>query len=107
MHLNNLPFKKIKSGKKTVEGRLLDEKRQLLKVGDEIEFVLRGSEEKLQVVVDNIENQKTFAEMYGNTNLKDWDWYGTKDEFVSEFYKYYSKKEELKYGTLAIHFKLI
>ena len=34
LHLNDRPFELIKSGKKTVEMRLLDEKRKTYKVGD-------------------------------------------------------------------------
>ena len=36
MRLNNEPFNKIKEGTKTVELRLLDEKRKTLRVGDKI-----------------------------------------------------------------------
>lgn len=38
MHLADIPYEKIKSGEKTVEIRLYDEKRKLLKVGDRIIF---------------------------------------------------------------------
>ena len=38
MRLNNEPFNKIKEGTKTVELRLLDEKRKTLRVGDKIIF---------------------------------------------------------------------
>lgn len=37
MNLNNRPFESIKEGTKTIELRLNDEKRSLLKVGDEID----------------------------------------------------------------------
>jgi len=40
MKLQPSPFEKIKNGSKTIEVRLNDEKRQLLKVGDEIQFSL-------------------------------------------------------------------
>ena len=43
MNLNNRPFKSIKEGTKTIELRLNDEKRSLLKVGDEIEFTNRDT----------------------------------------------------------------
>ena len=49
MSLNNRPFKSIKEGTKTIELRLNDEKRSLLKVGDEIEFTNRDTNEKLSV----------------------------------------------------------
>ncbi len=38
MKLQRDPFEKIRQGKKTVELRLYDEKRQGVQMGDEIEF---------------------------------------------------------------------
>ena len=38
MKLNESPFERIKNGTKTIEFRLYDEKRQQVKVGDQIEF---------------------------------------------------------------------
>ena len=54
MNLNNRPFKSIKEGTKTIELRLNDEKRSLLKVGDEIEFTNRDTNEKLSVDIINL-----------------------------------------------------
>ena len=45
MKLKSLPFKQIKDGSKTVEVRLLDEKRSLIKEGDIIEFTNRVTNE--------------------------------------------------------------
>jgi ASC-1-like (ASCH) protein len=42
MRLHDGPFKLIKAGSKTIELRLYDEKRQEIKVGDEIEFTSRA-----------------------------------------------------------------
>lgn len=39
MRLRREPFEKIRSGEKTIELRLFDEKRQKLKVDDEIVLV--------------------------------------------------------------------
>ena len=39
MKLNNGPFERIKNGTKTIELRLNDEKRQLLKIKDLIELI--------------------------------------------------------------------
>ena len=52
MKLKSLPFKQIKEGSKTVEVRLLDEKRKELNVGDVIVFqnVQTGEEIKKEVV---------------------------------------------------------
>ena len=50
MKLNNEPFINIKNGTKTIELRLNDEKRRLLKVNDLIEFTNRETNEKLTIL---------------------------------------------------------
>lgn len=60
MNLNNRPFKSIKEGTKTIELRLNDEKRSLLKVGDEIEFTNRDTNEKLSVDIINLYKYPSF-----------------------------------------------
>ena len=39
MNLHNAPFEMIRSGRKTIELRIYDEKRRLISIGDEIKFV--------------------------------------------------------------------
>ncbi len=39
MKLQREPFNKVLSGEKIIESRLYDEKRQQVKVGDQIEFI--------------------------------------------------------------------
>ena len=48
MKLNPAPFAMIKSGKKTIELRLFDEKRQQIKAGDAIEFTNTANGEKIR-----------------------------------------------------------
>ena len=54
MKLNNVPFERIKNGTKTIELRLNDEKRQLLKIKDLIEFTNRTNNEKMLVEIANL-----------------------------------------------------
>ena len=58
MNLNNRPFKSIKEGTKTIELRLNDEKRSLLKVGDEIEFTNRDTNENMEAYYSKEEQNK-------------------------------------------------
>ena len=51
MKLNPAPFEMIKSGQKTIELRLYDEKRQLVNIGDEIVFTNMVTGETLQTKV--------------------------------------------------------
>lgn len=53
-HLAQSPFEAIKSGRKTFELRLYDEKRRSLKVGDVIEFYTDGTDERLLKKVKNL-----------------------------------------------------
>ena len=54
MKLRSQPFEKIRSGRKTFELRLYDEKRQRIKVGDEIEFSCTDAEREPFVVADDM-----------------------------------------------------
>lgn len=64
MKLRPNPFRMIECGKKTYELRLYDEKRQCIKIGDEIEFINTKTKEQLVVCVKNIHIFKSFTELY-------------------------------------------
>ena len=66
MTLHHEPFSAIKEGWKTVEMRLCDEKRMMLKIGDTIEFTDRETKEKMLTRVVNLEKFKDFYELYAN-----------------------------------------
>jgi len=107
MKLHNGPFMLIKNGTKTIEMRLNDEKRQLIKIGDTIEFENRVTSEVLNVQVvnlykfDNFENlYKTFDKVCLGYNLDD-------DANPKDMEQYYSLFKQDKYGVLAIEIKLI
>ncbi len=105
MKLQSGPFEKIKNGSKTLEIRLNDEKRQLVKVGDNIEFsLISDSTQKMLTVVEGLFCFATFRDLY---EAFDPAVYGrsTKDEYVN-MYEYYSKEDEVKYGVLGIKIKV-
>lgn len=64
MKLQNGPFNSIKNGKKTIELRLYDEKRQKVKIRDKIEFTNILNNEKILTEVINLHKYKTFEELY-------------------------------------------
>ena len=101
MKLQPNPFEKIKNGSKTLELRLNDEKRQLIKVGDEIEFSLATEpEQKMLAVVEDLYHFPTFKDLCYSFEPVE---YGSLDkEGYVEMYKYYSKEDEMKYGVLGI-----
>ena len=107
MNLHDEPFKKIKNGTKTVEMRLNDEKRQLINIGDTIEFENRITFEIIKVSVIGLVKFKNFDELY---NSFDKLVIGYNIEDIAnplDMEKYYSKEEITKYGVLAILIKLI
>lgn len=107
MNLNNGPFKKIKNGTKTIELRLNDEKRQLLKENDIIEFTNRITLEKIIVKIEKIYKYSGFDELYKHFDKISMGY--DKDDIADpkDMEKYYSKEEQDKYGVLGIKIKLI
>ncbi len=106
MNLNNEPFELIKSGSKTIELRLNDEKRRLLNVGDEILFNNRSNNEKLLVSIIDLHKYDSFKSLY-----KDFDKVslGYKEYEISDprdMNEYYSKEDEERYGVVGIELKL-
>jgi len=108
MRLHPEPFNDIKSGLKTTEMRLLDEKREELNIGDEITFISRETAEELIAEVKDLKAYKDFAEIYDiEKALIDkyakWD----RQEFIDSFDEYYSEKLKEGYKALSIHFELV
>ena len=64
MRLNSSPFNLIKKGTKTIELRLYDEKRQLIKENDIIKFENRTTLENVNVSVVKHHLYDSFEELY-------------------------------------------
>ena len=104
MNLDTEPFKMIKSGKKTIELRLFDEKRQKIKVGDSIIFTETVTGEKLNVKVEKLHRFDSFGELYKSLPLLKCG-YTEKtvaDAKPSDMEEYYSLEEQKKYGVVGI-----
>ena len=101
MKLNNGPYTNIKNGTKTIELRLNDEKRQLLKIKDLIEFTNRETSEQMLVEIENLYHYPSFEELYKHFDKVSM---GYKEEDVADpkdMEEYYSKEEQEKYGVLG------
>ena len=107
MKLNNGPYTNIKNGTKTIELRLNDEKRQLLKIKDLIEFTNRETLEQMLVEIENLYHYPSFEELYKHFDKVAM---GYKDNEIADpkdMEEYYSKDEQEKYGVLGIEIKKI
>ena len=105
MRLVDFAFNAIKNGQKDIEVRLNDEKRQLIRVGDIIEFSHIETFETIKVKVIKLHKFKTFKDLFDNFDhsrlgLKDSD-----DALIMN--DFYSKEEQEKYGALGIEIKLV
>lgn len=107
MKLNNGPYVNIKNGTKTIELRLNDDKRQLLKIKDLIEFTNKETLEQMLVEIQNLYHYPSFDELYKHFDKVSM---GYKENDVvdpKDMEKYYSKEEQEKYGVLGIEIKKI
>ena len=109
MKLRKEPFEQIRSGKKKIEIRLFDEKRQTLKIGDELLFTLVDDEtQRIQTTVVGLYPFKSFRNLFlsplaGATGFDESD----PDGNVQKMYAYYPPEEEARYGVLAIEIMLV
>ena len=104
MKLHAEPFEMIKSGRKTIELRLWDEKRQKIKIGDTVVFTNTISGEKLKATVLNLYCFDSYEELYKELPLLKCGY--TEDDIdtaqASDMEAYYSADEQAKYGVVGI-----
>ena len=108
MKLTPSPFAMIKSGQKTIELRLYDEKRRAVGVGDTIIFANTESGEVLSATVKALHVFADFKELYSSLPLLSC---GYTEENVgkadsSDMELYYTAEEQKKYGVVGIELVL-
>ena len=101
------PFNKINEGSKTVELRLNDEKRSLIKINDFIEFENVETGKIIKVEVINLQKYKNFQELYKNYDKVSMGYDVNEEADPKDMEAYYSNKEIKKNGVLAISIKKI
>lgn len=104
MKLKPAPFEMMKSGRKTIELRLFDEKRQQIKVGEAIMFTNTESGETITATVTKLHRFESFEELYSALPLLKC---GYTEENISsahhsDMVQYYSEEEQKQYGVLGI-----
>jgi len=106
MKLHDDPFQLIKLGTKTIELRLLDEKRSLINIGDSIEFTNRLTNEKIIVMVKGLHKYSSFEELYKNFNKVLLGYKEDEEANPKDMEQYYSKEEQNNYGVVGIEIEL-
>ena len=109
MKLQPSPFERIKSGKKTIELRLYDEKRRKIQSGDEIEFTNAETGEIISVTVVDLFVFDSFSDLYKSLPLDSCGY--SESEIASaspeDMSFYYSEEEQKKYGVVGIKIALL
>ncbi len=101
-------FECIKKGSKIIELRLLDEKRQKIKLGDEIEF-LKEPELKENVItkVSGLLIYPSFEDILSDYPISYFsDDNTTKEDLLESLNTFYSKEQQEKFGVVGIRIKL-
>lgn len=104
MKLRPAPFEMIKSGQKTIELRLFDEKRQQIKSGDMIVFTNTTTGEMLNTTVVKLHLFNCFEELYKSLPLLECGYTTQNIDSAkpSDMEQYYSVEEQKKYGVVGI-----
>lgn len=107
MKLHSSPFAMIKSGQKTIELRLLDEKRRQIKVGDTITFTNTATGETLTKTVTKLHCFDSFEALYRALPLLQCGY--TQADIATAHYRdmeaYYSAEEQAMYGVVGIELR--
>ncbi len=104
MKLRSSPFEMIKSGRKTIELRLFDEKRQQMKAGDKVVFTNTATGETLNTTVVKLHRFNSFEELYKSLSLLECGYTAEEADKAhpSDMEQYYSAEEQKKYGVVGI-----
>ncbi len=106
MKLHQQPFLAIKSGRKTIEMRLYDDKRKLLDVGDMVEFTDIKTGETLACEVVHLHRYASFEELYKNHDKISIGYEENEIADPKDMLAYYSQEEIAKYGVVGIEIKI-
>ena len=110
MKLHAKPFENIKSGIKTIELRLNDEKRRIISVGDTISFTsTSNADETITANVTGIHKFDNFVELYDALPLDKCGYlpHELASAAPEDMNVYYSVEQQQKYGVVGIEIQII
>jgi ASC-1-like (ASCH) protein len=102
MNLHPAPFESIRSGRKTIEMRLFDNRRKNIHVGDTIIFTQKDSGETLSAKVINLFVYRDFRELYARHDKISIGYNENDVASPDDMLIYYTEEEIKTYGALAI-----
>ena len=102
MKLKEQPFTAIREGRKRVELRLYDEKRQKIKAGDRIRFTCVETGEEQTVKVIAIKLFRDFKELYASYEKTSLGYGEEEPADPADMEQYYPQEETERYGVVGI-----
>ena len=109
IHLDNDIFEFVKKGTKIVEGRVNDEKRRKLNIGDKLIFLKRpNDDETIEAFIEDLVVYKDFKSMVEDYTIEELYLPGySKEDYLNLLKRFYSDEEIEHYGVVAIKFKKV
>lgn len=105
LHLHPEPFEYIRAGQKTIESRLLDDKRRTYKIGYTLIFTNRADEnEVIETTVTKLHKEKSFKALFLNSATHGKFSSSNLQELLKGIELYYTKEDQEKYGVVGIEF---
>lgn len=102
MKLSDIPFVMIEDGRKTIESRLFDIKRQQVQLGDEIIFHhVDDSSRTVRTKVVGLLRYATFSDMFSRNDPRKFGGQDS-DELTEQILAYYGVEDQGKYSVLGI-----
>ena len=107
IHLDSDIFDLVNNGTKTIEGRVNDEKRRKLSIGDRLIFVNREDDNNIiESIVEDLVYFDNFEEMVEKFDIKYlYKESYTKNDYLDLIKRFYKDEEIKKNGVVAIIFK--
>ena len=99
-------FDLIKNKEKTIELRLFDEKRKLLKINDIITFISSETKEKLKAKVINLYKAKNFEKLSQIIDIEKTG-FKTLEELIINISEFYTVEKINSFGVLGIEIELL
>lgn len=107
MNLQPKYFDFIKDGTKRIELRLYDEKRQLIRLGDIIEFT-KSDDEKFKAEVIGLLLYSSFNDLFEDFDISILaDATMTKQELLDVLGEFYTSEKQAEFGVVSIRLKLL
>lgn len=109
MKLKPIPFSMIRDGQKTIELRLLDEKRQRIKIGDTIVFTNTVNGDSFAAEVTALHRFESFEALYQSLPLLKCGYTAENvaTAHPSDMNQYYSAEEQKQYGVVGIELSVV